>query len=360
MIMKRQTRVHSRPIAADGRRLIQFLGANRKRLSPLLILTHDYPDPDAIASAAALRFIGESIFGMKCAIAHGGVIGRTENREMVARLKIPIRRLRPGELGRSANVALVDTQPSFNNNPFPAARRAAIVIDQHRSDAAPNADLKLINLDCGATSVILAQALFASRRVPPPKLATALAYGILTDTLSFYRSHEAPVLRTYLRLLPHCDLAVLAKIQNPERSSRFFSTLAHGIRLAVSCRDVIVSHLGDVENPDLVSQTADFFLTYKKARWCLISGRYHGRICLSLRTTAAGAEAGEILRDICGDRASAGGHGGIGGGSFEIGNSASEAAWRAEENSLFVRLLERLRIAPRVPIRFPFRDDHGH
>ncbi len=359
MDMKRARPPKSRSVAADGRRLLRFLAAHRDRLSPLLILTHDYPDPDSIASAVALKFIAESVFNIRCTVAHGGVIGRTENREMVSRLKIPIRRLRPGELTRAANVALVDTQPAFNNNPFPQDRRAAIVIDQHRSDVDPKAELSLVNLDCGATSVILAQALFASRRVPPPQLATALAYGILTDTLNFYRSHDPAVLRTYLRLLPHCDLAVLAKIQNPTRSSRFFSTLALGIRLAVSCRDVIVSHLGAVENPDLVSQTADFFLTYKNARWSLISGRYHGRLCMSLRTTVDGAEAGEILRDICGDRASAGGHGGIAGGSFEVGKSAGEAAWRAEENGLLVRLLERLKIGARVPVRFPFRDDHG-
>lgn len=357
--MKRAPSLNSHPIAADGRRLVRFLAAHRSRLSPLLILTHDYPDPDSIASAAALKFIGESAFDIRCTIVHGGVIGRTENREMVSRLKIPIRRLRPGELARSANVALVDTQPAFNNNPFPTERRAAIVVDQHRSDDAPKADLNIVNLDCGATSVILAQALFATRRVPPPNLATALAYGILTDTLSFYRSHEAAVLRTYLRLLPHCDLPVLAKIQNPTRSSRFFSTLARGIRLAVSCRDVVISHLGVVENPDLVSQTADFFLTYKGARWSFISGRYHGRLCMSLRTGIEGAEAGEILRDICGDRASAGGHGGIAGGSFEVGKSAGEAAWRAEENGLLVRLLERLKIGASVPARFPFRSDYG-
>ena len=347
-------------VAADGRRLLRFLGAQRRAISPLLILTHDYPDPDAIASAVALKFIGESVFHIRCAIVHGGVIGRTENRAMVARLKIPIRRLRPGELSRARHVALVDTQPAFHNNPVPTERRVTLVIDQHRADVPPDADLAIVNLGCGATSVILAHALFAARRIPPPRVATALAYGILTDTLNFYRAHDPTVLRTYLRLLPHCDLAQLAQIQNPTRSSRFFSTLARGIRLAVSCRDVVISHLGDVENPDLVSQTADFFLTYEKVRWSFVTGRYDGRLCLSLRTNIETMEAGEILRDICGDRARAGGHGRIAGGSFEVGRSAGEPAWRAEENGLLIRLLDRLRIPRSAPIRFPFRDDHGH
>lgn len=347
-------------VAADGRRLLRFLGSHRRALSPLLILTHDYPDPDAIASAVALKFLAGTVFNIRSTIVHGGVIGRTENREMVARLKVPIRRLKPGELARARHVALVDTQPAFHNNPVPDHRRVTLVIDQHRSDVAVNAEMAIVNLGCGATSVLLSHAVFASRRVPPPRVATALAYGILTDTLNFYRAHDTTVLRTYLRLLPQCDLAELARIQNPTRSSRFFSTLGRGIRLAINCRDVVISHLGDVENPDLVSQTADFFLTYEKARWSFVTGRYDGRLCLSLRTNIETREAGEILRDICGDRARAGGHGRIAGGSFEVGRTAGESAWRAEENALLIRLLDRLRVPRRVPLRFPFRENYGH
>ena len=78
---------------------------------------------------------------------------------------------------------------------------------------------------------------------------------------------------------------------------------------------------------------------------------------MSLRTTVEGAEAGEILRDICGNRANAGGHGGIAGGSFAMGRSTGESKWRAEENWLLVRLLDRIQVPRRLPIRFPFRDD---
>src|SRR5690349_2245202 len=104
-------------VAADARRLLNFLSARRARLSPLLVLTHDYPDPDSIASAAALKFIAETVFKIRCDIAYGGVIGRTENREMVSRLKVPIRPLKKTEMARARNVALVDTQPAFRNNP---------------------------------------------------------------------------------------------------------------------------------------------------------------------------------------------------------------------------------------------------
>src|SRR5436305_1692651 len=104
MMMTRPNRDPSHRIAADARRLLRFLSARRSRLSPLTILTHDYPDPDAIASALALGFIAQAEFGIRCRLVYGGVIGRTENREMVKRLKIPIKPLRPGELSKAANV----------------------------------------------------------------------------------------------------------------------------------------------------------------------------------------------------------------------------------------------------------------
>jgi hypothetical protein len=122
------------------------------------------------------------------------------------------------------------------------------------------------------------------------------------------------------------------------------------------CGPVLVSHLGNVETPDLVSQTADFFLSYERVRWAFSTGRYRGRLYLSLRTTKAGAEAGEVLRDVCGDRASAGGHGGIAGGSMDVGREIPETQWRNHENALLVRLLERLEVSRRNAISFPFQD----
>lgn len=353
--MAKRSESASARVAADGRRLLRFLRRRRRTLSPLLILAHDYPDPDAISSALALKVLAEAE-GIQCRIAYGGVIGRTENKAMVSLLRIPIRRLAKGDLRRHANVALVDTQPAFRNNRFPAGRRATIVVDQHRSAVRPDADFSIVNVRCGATSVVLGAALLATVRRPSAQVATALAYGILTDTMNFFRSSHPAVIGTYLGLLPHADLTLLAKIQNPTRSRRFFQTLARGIRRAMTCGPLVATNLGDIETPDLVSQTADFFLSYERIRWAFCTGRYRGRLYMSLRTTRAGAEAGEILRDICEDRADAGGHGGVAGGSLEVGRDAPDRAWRAEETGLFVRLLERLKVPRRNAISFPFHD----
>ena len=99
------------PLAESAERLIEFLvGRSFERL---LILAHDYPDPDALAAAFGLRQLAANVAGTESRIVHGGVIGRTENREMVNILKIPIHRFRASDLKKYPHVALVDTQPTW-------------------------------------------------------------------------------------------------------------------------------------------------------------------------------------------------------------------------------------------------------
>ncbi len=341
-------------IGTAPQRLLQYLARNREKLSPLLILTHDYPDPDALAAAMALQHLAQGGFGITSRIAYGGEVGRTENKAMVRLLKIPIHRIKPAWFKKYASVALVDTQPAFENNSFPKDRKATMVIDQHPSASVPSADLAVVDPECGATCVIIAQALLQNGTKIPTRVATALAYGILTDTLDLYRAKRPDVVATYLQVLHHCDMRLLARIQNPVRSRKFFATLGKGIRDATLHRRVLVSHLGTVETPDLVSQVAEFLLAYQRVVCCFVTGRYKGRLHASLRTNRSDAQAGEVLRDVFENCKQAGGHGPIAGGSCPVSIDATEEIWRARELWLQARLLKRLRVPSRVEPRKPF------
>jgi len=340
--------------AGHARRLLRFLAKRRAAISPLLILTHDYPDPDALAAAFALAHLVEQCYGIQAKIAYGGIVGRTENRAMVRILRIPVHRLRPSDLQKYRHVALVDTQPRFENNSFPGSRRATLVIDQHASVRRPSAGLALIDTECGATCVIVAQALLQKEIQIPVRIATALAYGIISDTLDLYRARRPDVVQTYLSILPRADMKMLARIQNPSHSRKFFLTLGQAIRNAIVNRGLILSHLGPIENPDLVSQMAEFLLTYELAKWSVCSGRYRGRLYVSLRTSQAYAQAGEILRDVFADRKEAGGHGAIGGGSFRVAKEPQEEDWARAEQDIQFRLFKRLRRPTKGPFASPF------
>ena len=320
----------------------------------MLILTHDHPDPDAIAAAYGLAYLARERFGIESRICYGGVIGRVENRAMVRLLRIPMHLLRRSELRRHKSVALVDTQPHFQNNSFPSDRRATIVIDQHPSGVDPAADLALVDTEAGATCAIVAEAILAVGLPIPVRLATALAYGIITDTLDLYRARRSDVVQTYLTVLQSCDMKTLARIRNPVRSKGFFVTLGRGLREARLVRRLIFTHLGPVPNPDLVAEMAELLLTYKAVGWALVTGRYKGKLFLSLRTTKPNAGAGELLRSIVPSRTDAGGHQSIAGGSFVVGIDATPERWQQEEQELLDRLFRRLRIPRRVEVRRAF------
>ncbi|MFA7254653.1 MAG: DHH family phosphoesterase [Candidatus Omnitrophota bacterium] len=344
--------------AHHGRKLLRFLEKKKEALSPLLIVTHDYPDPDAIATAMALQYLAERLYGIKSRIVYKGIIGRVENRAMVDLLKVPIHKFRPSDIRSYEHAALIDTQPEFENNPYPRNKKVTLVIDQHPYVKRPFAELAIIDPECGATSVILTQALLLSGLEIPKRVATALAYGILSDTLNLYRAHRTDIIQTYLDILPLCDMRALIRIQNPPKSKKFFSTLNRGLQGARAFRGVIVSHLGEVEHPDLVSEIADFLLAYKGMERSLCTGRYKDKLHVSLRSNRPTDETPEILRDIFDDRKEAGGHDMVAGGSFHVrGKDKDDTRWREAEALLVSRLLKRLRLPVQPDFYKPFQHE---
>ena len=346
---------NARSLLKSGYQLTRFLTKLKAKPSSLLILTHDYPDPDALASATALQFLLEKSFQISSKIVYGGVVGRTENRAMVELLKLPIHKLKPADLKKYKQIALVDTQPDFKNNSFPKSRKAFLVIDQHPSYKKPQADCAIIDTDCGATCVILAEACLLLGLDLPTPVATALAYGILSDTLHLYRASRKDVIETYLAILPSCDMRALAEMQNPPRTETFFEILAKGIKKSCAQKHLIFSHLGFIKNPDVVSQMADLLLSYEGMKFSLCTGRFKENLHLSFRMTEAAVEAQEILRDVLQDKGSAGGHDTIAGGNVKVGAVESQATWDKVEEEIIQRLLRRLKIGKATQRYVPFR-----
>ncbi|MEZ4820584.1 MAG: DHH family phosphoesterase [Bdellovibrionota bacterium] len=97
----------------------------------LLIVAHNHPDPDTIASAAALLEIAKILGKAKTTIAYGGVIGRAENANMVKYLKLRLTPIDRVDFKKYDRIAMVDTQPQTGNNDLPAPLVPDLVIDHH-------------------------------------------------------------------------------------------------------------------------------------------------------------------------------------------------------------------------------------
>ncbi len=334
--------------------LNEYLKAKQDSLSPLLIMTHDHPDPDAMASAYALQLLAGEKYGIRSRLVYGGIIGRMENQVMKRELKIPLQKLRSRDLQPDTNVALVDTQPPFANNAFPAAQLARIVIDHHPLHRKTKAEYTLVREHYGATSTIITEALLDAGVRIPRQLATALAYGISSETQNLGREESPADIKVYTTLFPHVSMRSLARIEHPPRSDAYFATVGRAIQQAFQCGRVIGVHLGRIPNPDLVSQTADFLLSCHGKTWSVCTGRFRDRLHISLRTSNVRSEAGQLLKQVLEVKGAAGGHDMIAGGALRVGTGASDQQWVETENRVATRLIQRLGYKRKAPFEKAF------
>jgi len=151
------------------------------------LIIHNNPDPDAIASSYAFSYLLSKL-GKRAAIYYSGIIGRAENKEMVKRLGIPLKNIDSLKLKEGMNIAMFDCQPGGGNQPLGKNIIPKIVIDHHffRNDT-KKALFYDVRENIGSSSTIVAQYIKDFGTELNNKVATALYYGIKTDTMNFTR-----------------------------------------------------------------------------------------------------------------------------------------------------------------------------
>ncbi|MDP2577438.1 MAG: DHH family phosphoesterase [Gemmatimonadota bacterium] len=293
----------------------------------LIILTHDNPDPDALASAYALLKLVESFNGLPARMAFGGIVGRAENRTMVRELELPLTPARDLVFDDSDLVAVVDSQPGTGNNSLPAGRAPTIVIDHHALRPETNqAKFFDVRPGLGATCTIMTEYLQAAGIPLEGALATALFYGIQSETQDLGRESTHQDLDAIHILSSAADRRMISRIRYPKLSPAYFTSLHRSLERARTRGAVVISHLGNLDYPDLVAELADFYLRREGATWSICVGRFGDDMLISIRTTLQDAAAGELLRRVVGADGDAGGHGMIAGARIPLGGLSEEDA----------------------------------
>lgn len=284
------------------------------KLDSLFILPHNNPDPDAIASAVALRYLLTEELGIKCQIVFRGIVGRAENKMLIRYLGHPLQRLTSLKLDPQTPFALIDTQPGAGNNALPPQARVAIVIDHHPwRELTAAANFFDVRPQVGSTSSILVEYLrLADLEVHPP-LATALFYGIKTDTLGLGRGTSSTDTMAICSLLSLIDIEALLKIERAQVPVDYFKSFAIALETARIYDGIVISYLGLMRYPDLAAEMADFLLRIEGCRWIICQGVYEDRLILSVRTRYRRG-AGQLVQRVIGDSGVAGGHGSMAGG----------------------------------------------
>src|SRR6266849_4002168 len=300
--------------AASRGALASLLGA-LDRPGPLVILPHDNPDPDALASAAAIKYMLLTLARKEAQIALGGIVGRAENRAMLTYLNITLVPVSELPFDGDSAVVLVDTQPGRSNNSLPEGVVPAAVIDHHPAYGDyPGVAFLDLRDQYGATSTIVTE---------------------------YRRESTAADIEASHFLYPHTNKRRLAKIENARVPREYFRVFREAIERATLYDKVVVSLLGEVQYPDMVAEVADFLLRLDQVEWAAAIGTFGACLHCSLRTTDRETNAGEILQRVLGSRV-AGGHDMIAGGRLQVGEDAAAR----ERASAMVR--DRLLGAPGV------------
>jgi nanoRNase/pAp phosphatase (c-di-AMP/oligoRNAs hydrolase) len=318
----------------------------------VIVLTHDKPDPDAIASTAGLGYLLSKAVGLPVTLAFGGIVGRAENRALLEELDLPFERAEDLEYPSTAAVALVDTQPRAGNNSLPPGQIATIVIDHHperaESSAAAYSDVRP---EYGACASMIVEFLRALKLEPDRQLATALFYAIQSETMDLGREASQAEVDASLFLYPRTDPAAISRIRHARVPRAVYRSVHTGLENAWSRGGVVCVPAGGLDYPDIVAQLADLFLRVDGVEWVIAAGRYKDGLYLSLRTFDPGAHAGDLVREVVGSRGSAGGHGEMAGARIDVGRLSPDE-YEELLQSLFEEFCEQLGVSdrPRDPL----------
>lgn len=284
-----------------------------------LVLTHDNPDPDALASAFALAHLLGERLGIEATVAFSGVIGRAENRAMLKVLELAPVPLTMISFDDFEAIALVDTQPGTGNNSVPADRPVQVVIDHHPAKGTALEDAFWdIRPEFGSTATILLEYLRAASIDLPVRLATALFYALKSETQDLGREASEPDRKAYFQLLVRADMRAVARIQRARVPREYFGFFRTAIDRAEIRGPVVITDLGVVPSPDIVAEIADFLLRLQQIGWSCCLGRHENSVLVSLRTSDPEAHAGRLIRAAVAGLGTAGGHGTMAGAQVPV------------------------------------------
>jgi nanoRNase/pAp phosphatase (c-di-AMP/oligoRNAs hydrolase) len=284
----------------------------------LLIVVHTNPDPDAIAGASALKYLVNKRYNLEASIAYSGNIGRAENQAMVKELKIHMKQIAKINWQKYDRIALVDTQPGSGNNVLPEDVNCHLVLDHHPTRKKIKCGLKFVHPELGAVATLLIEWLRFMEMDIPINLATALVYAINSESQNLNREVNQRDIDAYLYVYIRCNLRKLAKIMVPSLPRIYFMSVAKTLQKAVTYRNLICAHLGEVLSAEIVSEMADFLVRHERISWSFCTGRFKDRLIISLRSRNSKIMAGELVENLVKNTKNVGGHGRSAGGFIDI------------------------------------------
>ena len=300
------------------------------------VLMHPNPDPDAMSCALAAATIALER-DTDASVYYPGQIRHHENRALETLLQsefdidIDFERIDAADEIEEETVVLVD-----HNEPrdFPNAETVTpvAVVDHHPGDGRGRSFTD-VRTDYGACASIFTEYLKQlgwepidpdddtdPKRELPPGVATALVYGVLSDTNHLTRGCSPADFDAIRFLYPGIDEDTLDRIANPDIDAESLEVKSRAITEREVRSPFAISDVGAVSNLDSIPQAADDLRQLEGISAVVVLGEKDGQIRLAGRSSDDRVHMGKVLKAVTENipMAEGGGHARMGGGTVSI------------------------------------------
>jgi nanoRNase/pAp phosphatase (c-di-AMP/oligoRNAs hydrolase) len=280
-----------------------------QRFDHMVILTHSYLDPDAMASAWGLKTLIETALRIPCRVIAGGNVLHAENIKFIEMLCPPIELVDVYPPDVNDAIVFVDCQPTNGNHLLKnKVTEAAAVIDHH-SYAIKNfkslfRDVRPRSASC---STIIANYLQEQSIRLNTKLATALFLGASTDIA------KQPILTSAdqraARFITHdVDFNLVLEIQNASYPRSLYGRLSNALQLTRVIGDTAICFGAVVDSPASMATLADFIARCEGVNTVLITAPIKNDYFITVRSRKPDRHAGELAEALTSGLGSGGGH----------------------------------------------------
>lgn len=306
----------------------------------VLIQMHNSPDPDSIASACGLQYLlGQR--GVDTVICYRGEIEKYSTNRMVELLNISLVNIRDiPDMKEEDFIVLVDSQKG-NSNTTDLVGNEIASIDHHPVSQYTPYLFDDIRPEVGACSSIIAEYYMGNQIAIPQNIATALLYGIKTDTLDLTRGVSELDLDMFYMLYKLADMNLLNRIQLNQLQFSELTAYSNAIRNIKIYDKIGFAYLG-LDCPDsLIGTISDFIMSLKEVEFSVVYSKRQSGVKFSLRNETECYDAGRVVSEALAGLGGGGGHKSMAGGFIPI--SAVEPLSHSLHSFIENRFLDILR-----------------
>lgn len=290
----------------------------------LTIFLQDNPDPDAIASGLTLKHISK-FYDVESNIYYGGDISHQKNKTLINLLNIDLIKAKTKEevmqiVKSAGKIALIEASIPSKNNILPEEGVIPnLIFDHHQVDmSSVKGDFIDIQPKIGATSTIMTKYIRQLNIKPTSQLATALLYGIRTDTNGFTRNTTSDDLSAASYLSPLVDVSILNQLESPPMSLETLDIIGRAIRNREIRGSYLASFVEFINERDALPQAAEMMLQLEGVNTVLIFGINEDKVQLSARSRDTRVNLGLLLQSAFG-KLNSGGHATMAAGTINLG-----------------------------------------